>query len=56
MFKSLNNWLSRIDKDAKEERESAVFRLWLASHTQEEIANAVGMPMFYREFKTLKFR
>lgn len=40
---ALNKWLDRIDADnAKEQRE--LFRkLWLACHTQEEIAHAVGV-------------
>ncbi len=30
--------LSRIDKDAKDARNKRIFELWLACHTQEEIA------------------
>lgn len=41
--KTVNNWLSRIDKDQKEERDTAIINLWLACHTQEEIAQAVGV-------------
>lgn len=36
-------WLSRIDKDNKEKRECEIVNLWLACHTQEEIAEEVGM-------------
>src|SRR6516164_4721822 len=31
-------------KDNKEKRDAAVFSLWLACHTEEQIAEAVGMP------------
>jgi hypothetical protein len=41
--RTVHNWLSRIDKDNKEERDCAVFSLWLACKTQDEIADAVGM-------------
>ncbi len=33
-------WLSRIDKDAAEERTQRMFEMWLACHTQQEIAEA----------------
>ena len=36
-------WTSRIDKDAKEARNKRIFDLWLACHTQGEIAEAVGV-------------
>lgn len=36
--------LSRIDKDQREERDSAILRLHLQSFTQEEIAAAIGIP------------
>ena len=32
------DWLSRIDKDSKEARNKRIFALWLACHTQQEIA------------------
>ena len=35
-------WLSRIDKDNKEARDKRIFAMWLACHTQQEIADAVG--------------
>lgn len=35
---TIRKWLSRIDKDAKDARRKRVFALWLASYTQEEIA------------------
>jgi hypothetical protein len=41
---TVQKWLSRIDKDNKEKRDAAVFSLWLACHTEEQIAEAVGMP------------
>lgn len=40
--KTVYRWLGRIDKDAKVERDRRIFELWLACHTQEEIAEAVG--------------
>lgn len=42
--RTVDNWLSRIDKDNKEKRDAEVARLWLSCHTLDEIANAVGMP------------
>jgi transcriptional regulator with XRE-family HTH domain/predicted DNA-binding protein YlxM (UPF0122 family) len=36
--RTVREWLSRIDKDAKEARNKRIFQLWLACHTQEEIA------------------
>ena len=36
------DWLSRIDKDAKEARDKRIFDLWLECYEQE-IANAVGI-------------
>jgi DNA modification methylase len=42
-LQSVRSWLSRIDKDNKEERDCAVRNLWLSCHTQDEIAEAVGI-------------
>ena len=42
--RTVRGWLSSIDKDAKEARDRRIFDLWLACHTQEEIAGAVGCP------------
>jgi hypothetical protein len=36
--RTVQSWLSRIDKDAKEARNGRIFDLWLSCHTQEEIA------------------
>ena len=36
--RTIRDWLSRIDKDAKEARNKRIFDLWLACWTQEEIA------------------
>jgi len=36
--RTVADWLSRIDKDAKEARNNRIFDLWMACHTQEEIA------------------
>jgi hypothetical protein len=40
---TVNSWLSRIDKDAKEERNERIYAKWLACYTQEEIAEGEGM-------------
>ena len=37
------NWLSRTLKEEKERKRDKAFALWLACHTQEEIAAAVDM-------------
>ena len=42
--RTVRNWLSRIDKDAKEARNTRIFDMWLACHTQEEIAADVETP------------
>jgi len=34
----------QIDKDAKEARNQRIFDMWMACHTQEEIAETVGVP------------
>ena len=36
-------WLSRTLKEEKERKKETAFNLWLACHTQEEIAEAVDM-------------
>lgn len=38
------NWLSRTLKEEKERKRDKAFALWLACHTQEEIAAAVEVP------------
>jgi len=40
--KTISAWLSRIDKDTKEQQKKQIFDLWLACHTQQEIAKRVG--------------
>ena len=40
--RTISKWLSRMDKDAKAELRERAFALWLACHTQEEIAEAIG--------------
>ena len=42
--RTVRDWLGRIDKDAKEARKQRIFDLWLAGWTQQEIADAVGVP------------
>jgi rubrerythrin len=37
------NWLSRTLKEEKERKREKAFALWMACHTQEEIAEAVEM-------------
>ena len=37
------NWVSRIDKDQKEERKRQIFDLWLSCHSQQETADVVGL-------------
>lgn len=41
--RTVRDWLSRIDKDAKEARDRRIFDLWLACWTAEEIAADVGV-------------
>lgn len=41
---TIRRWLSRIDKDAKDARDKRIFAAWLACRTQQEIADAEGMP------------
>jgi transcriptional regulator with XRE-family HTH domain len=41
--RTVRDWLSRIDKDAKEQRKQRIFDLWLAGWSQSEIAEAVGL-------------
>lgn len=36
--RTIRDWLSRIDKDAKEARDKRIFDLWLACHTLDDIA------------------
>lgn len=41
--RTVRDWLSRIDKDAKEARDKRIFELWLSCWTQEEIAKTEGI-------------
>jgi len=41
--RTVDNWLSRIDKDDKEARDAAIVGMCLACKTLEEIATATGM-------------
>lgn len=40
--RTIREWLSRIDKDAKAALRKQAFDMWLAMHTQAEIAAAIG--------------
>ena len=40
---TVSKWLSRTLKEEKERKKETAFNLWLACHTQEEIAEAVDM-------------
>ena len=40
---TIYNWLSRINKDNKEQRDCEIRRLWFTCQTQEKIFKAVGM-------------
>jgi transposase len=42
-LRTIQQWLSRIDKDNQEKRDATVFNLWLACYTEEQIAEKVGM-------------
>ena len=42
--RTVNSWLSRIDKDTKEALKSKIFDMWMACHTQQEIADEIGIP------------
>jgi len=39
--RTVARWLDRIDKDTKADRDKRIYDMWLACHTQEEIAEAV---------------
>ena len=41
--RTVRDWLSRIDKDAKEARNKRIFEMWLACWTLEEIAKFEDM-------------
>jgi hypothetical protein len=41
--RTVRDWLSRIDKDAKEARNKRIFNLWLACWQNTEIANEVSL-------------
>lgn len=40
--RTVRDWLSRIDKDAKAARDQKIFDLWMACHARDEIAGEVG--------------
>lgn len=41
--RTIRDWLSRMDKDAKEARDRRIFELWLACWSQQEIADETGV-------------
>lgn len=41
--RTVRDWLSRMDNDAKEARDRRIFDLWLACWTQQEIAEETGI-------------
>lgn len=41
--RTVANYLSDVDRSLKEEREQTIREMWLACHTQEEIAGQVGV-------------
>ena len=41
---TVSKWLSRTLKEEKERKKETAFNLWLACHTQEEIADSVDSP------------
>jgi hypothetical protein len=40
--RTVRDWLSRMDKDSREARDRRIFDLWLACHSTDEIAEAIG--------------
>lgn len=53
--RTVREWLSRIDKDTKEKQRKQIFDLWLACHTQDEIAVAMGWPQRTVSAETASF-
>ena len=56
---TVQSWLSRIDKDAKDERNKRIYAKWLACWTQEEIAYSEGISVgnvngIFSEFPTME--
>jgi len=41
--RTVREWLSRIDKDSKDARNKRIFDMWLACHTDADIAGAVDL-------------
>jgi predicted DNA-binding protein YlxM (UPF0122 family) len=41
--RTIREWLSRIDKDAKAARDKRIFEMWMACYSMEEIAAAVDV-------------
>lgn len=41
--RTIREWLSRIDRDSKAARDKRIFKMWMACHTQHEIAEREGL-------------
>lgn len=41
--RKVSDWLSRTVKEEKDRRKRKIFEMWLACHTQQEIADALGV-------------
>jgi transposase-like protein len=44
---TVSSWLSRTIKEEKERKKEKAFSLWMRCETQEEIAEAVGVPTYH---------
>jgi len=43
--RSINSWLSNIDKDQKAKRDRQIFELWLSCHTLQENRKRLEIPL-----------
>lgn len=43
-LRQINNYLTTIDKNLKEQRDKTILEMWMSCYTQEEIAAAVDLP------------
>lgn len=42
--RQVTTYLTDVDAQVREQRRSAIFEMWMACHTQEQIAEAIGAP------------